>query len=238
MSDDVSPQPKLLDQILPGLGIGLLVGLLVGLSVSPVVQGLLTTLGGLLAAMLGIEPTGEGGTPRIRVNGARIGSFGFACVLGILFGMVIRVNDVIVLPVRKQVANWVDAGFDPKEARDIVAFLKMGRKGVDNVSGKMDLAEVGDLQKGKMSNLFSALSDVNLCEKVKLDQFGSDAKKSTEEMLDLYHRLNLKDTGDKRTPLYQHMDELASRLEKLPVETQTEVLKSVEEMVCAIQEIE
>jgi hypothetical protein len=36
-----SSQPKFLDQIFPGVGIGLLVGFLVGLSISPVVSGLL-----------------------------------------------------------------------------------------------------------------------------------------------------------------------------------------------------
>jgi|GEM_PF-6306509 len=234
---DGKPIPHFMVQAFPGLGIGLLVGLLVGLSISPVVSGLLTTLGGLLAAMLGIQPSGEGGLLGFRVSGARIGAFGFACVLGVLGGMTLRVREVLAVPIQKQVEGWVAAGYAEKEARQFVAFQKTGMQSSESGTGKLE-AVSGDMQKSGMSVLFNALSDVDLCEKVKLGQFGDDPKESSSQMLRVYRRLNLDDGKDKRTPLYRRMGKLADHLETLPVESRYEALKSVEDMVCAIQAIE
>jgi hypothetical protein len=120
MNDAAPSRDSVLAQAFPGLGIGLLVGLLVGLSVSPVVSGVLTTLGGLLGAMLGLQSDGADGAAsgiaRFRINGLRIGMFGFACVAGVLAGLAIRVHDAFAIPLEQQVARWVAAGYSQEEA--------------------------------------------------------------------------------------------------------------------------
>jgi hypothetical protein len=109
----------------------------------------------------------------------------------------------------------------------------LGGKG----SGAGEVAS-GDLQKKQMGVLFNALSDVNLCEKVKLDQYGDDPKQRAEQALSAYGRLNLDDAEDNRTPLYKELGQLAGRLQPLALEAQLEVLKSVEGILCTIQNIE
>jgi len=216
------------------------VGLLVGLSVSPVVSGVLTTLGGLLGAMLGLQTNDAAdaspGLGRFSINGIRIGVFGLACVAGVLTGLVIRVQDVLAVPLDQQVARWVDAGYSKKEARTFVAFQTTGLTlgGKDSAPSQV---VSGDVQKQHMSVLFNALSDVNLCEQVRLDQYGDDPKQRAEQMLSAYHRLNLDDAKDKHTPLYKELGQLAGRLEQLPEPAQLEIMQSVEGILCAIQNI-
>jgi hypothetical protein len=222
----------LLGEAFPSLGIGLFVGVLVALSLTPVVAGLLTTLGGLLAAMLGLqqEPGSEGGTSlsRLRMNGARIGAFGFAAVLGLALGLYARNHDVFTAPVKDQIASWQEAGYSPEEARQFVALQRFGLtpEGREIVQG--------DLQKTQMSALFGALSDVDLCDRLSTGRFNDDP----ERIASAYRRLDAGDATDRRTPLYRAIGELAGRVERLPAAEQAGVFRDVESIVCAIQQLE
>jgi hypothetical protein len=229
------PEPsrtRVLSDAFPSLGIGLLVGLLVALSLTPVVAGVLTTLGGLLAAMLGLqqEPGEDGGTAvsRLRMNGARIGAFGFAAVLGISGGLYIRNHEVLSPPVKQQIAMWEDAGYSRAEARQFVALQKLGIKpeGGEIVQS--------DLQKTQMSALFSGLSDIDLCDKLSTGRFDNDPQR----IAPAYRRLDAGDAADKRAPLYRALGELADRVERLPSEDQSGVFRATESIVCAIQRLE
>ncbi len=234
MTEPTNPTPRFWELVFPGLGIGLLVGFLVGLSMTPVVAGLLTTLGGLLAAILGLQGEGGGILPRMRLNGPRIGSFGLACVLGVLGGMTVRVREVLDIPLKQQVANWKDAGFGDDEAKRMVA-LQKGLQ-VDKGSGKIE-AVSGDLQKSRMSILFSSEGESDLCDKIGLAQYGDTPEEAAPKLLGIYHNLIRTDSSGNTAPLYRKMDKLAGWLEKQPLASQGAALKSVEEMVCAIQAI-
>lgn len=226
-----------LEQIFPGAGIGLLVGMLVGLTLTPVVSGLLTTLGGLLAAILGLAGEGSGPMSKVRVNGGRIGAFGFACVLGVLGGMTLRIKDVLATPVRKEVAAWTGAGYPEEEARRFVAFARTGLQTVGPQGEKLEVA-AGDLQKARSSALFGALSEVDLCEELKLSQFGSDSTQSSGEMLLLYQRLGKKPAEDPLSPLYRELAALAVTLKSQPLQFRTEAMNGISKVVCAVQEIQ
>jgi hypothetical protein len=239
---------RFFDQIFPGFGIGLLMGLLVGITTSAVVSGLLTTLGGLLAAMLGLQGRstteggeGSGGGPFsfLQVNSGRIGAFGLACAIGMLGGMTVRVKGLLNTPLNKQVGEWVEAGFDSSEARKFVAHANSTLR--ISASGEVSDAPLTELQKQKMGVLFNALSKVDLCKQIKVSQFGTVAEDGAPSIADkmgsLYHDLYVGDTLDPRNALYAKMRELADGWKSLPAETQVKIYQGVEEMVCVIQEI-
>lgn len=237
MSASEPKSSRFWEQVFPGFGIGLLVGLLVGLSVSPVVAGVLTTLGGLLAAILGIQPGADDGSAKFRVNGTRIGAFGLACVLGVLGGVTLRVKDVFATPVKQQVAEWVAAGYDETEARQMVAFQKTGLIRSTKTGEKLEVASA-DAGKHRSSVLYASLSDIDMCEDVKLSQFGGDPSNQAPQMLAQYHLIGKRRGDPKSVALYQKLDSIAGRVKSQSMETQIEVFRSVEDMVCTIQALE
>ncbi len=206
--------------IFSGTGIGLLVGIIVGMSVSPVVSVILGALASMLAAFLGLQGGGDPATEgekalmRIRVNGIRIGSFGFACVAGILFGLFIRSHEVLSIPVETQVAKWTSAGYPEPEARQIVAFQKLGIK----PQGR-DIM-ISETQKAHSSSLFSNLTEIDLCNEISMERFGNDPEKT----LRAYRRQD----NEKLTAF-------ADAVEKLPAENQAQILKAMEEVLCELQ---
>jgi hypothetical protein len=211
----------LLSQVFPGLGIGLLVGLIVGMSVSPVVSIILGSLASLLAAFLGLQGGGESEAAdetlfrRFRMNGLRMGSFGFACVAGILLGLFIRSQDVFSLPINKQVEKWTSAGYSDKEARQFVAFEKLGVK--------PDAKEIvaSEIQKAHSSSLFTGASSENLCYELRSDRYDNDIKK----ILEAYRNTN------------KNLAALANDIEKnVPREQQLAFINSVWRVICELEE--
>lgn len=207
-------------QVFSGLGIGLLVGIIVGLSVSPVVSIILGSLAALLAAFMGLqdggaaEPANPNFLSRLNMSGLRMGSFGFACVAGILFGLFIRSHDLLSIPVERQVEKWTKAGYKVEEARQFVAFQKLGVK----PAAKEIIA--GNIQKAGSSNLYAGLSQIDLCYEISLARYGDDAS----EVLKAYRRQE-----------NEKLTRLADQIERLPGDEQKHVLKAVEEVLCELQ---
>jgi hypothetical protein len=220
--------PTLLAQAFPSLGIGLLVGLLVGLSVSPVVAGVLTSLGGLLGALLGLQSEGEGVFARLRVNGVRIGTFGFACVGGVLLGLFIRTHDVFAMDIKRQLATWTDAGYTREEAQQLVLLQKFNLKpeGKEVVQGATPTAQA--------TVLFNALKDVNLCEQIS----GAQYDNNPDEVLKAYKRLDKGDAKDRMSPIYARLGRLADAIAREPVDRQRQLLAGMEEVLCGIQALD
>jgi hypothetical protein len=89
-------------QIFSGVGLGALVGLLVALSTDHVVGSVIAALVALLAGFFGLS--------KVEVDkGWRIGSFGFACIVGVVAGLMIRNGGDLLPTVGSQVEGWTSA---------------------------------------------------------------------------------------------------------------------------------
>jgi hypothetical protein len=104
-----------------GGGMGLLVGVLLGLSVAQAVGGVIAALSALIGGFLGL--TGGGS-----VRSWRTGSFGLACVIGVLLGLFVRSGAVLAPSIEQDVAQWQRAGFSKEQALSYVAFARLGIK--------------------------------------------------------------------------------------------------------------
>jgi len=100
-----------------GAGVGLLLGALVGLSISPVVSGVIGTISGLLAVLLGLNEKYL--SP---VKSIRIGAFGFSCVAGILLGIYIRTNNAMMPDREKMLNDYMKVGFSKQVALDFIVY--------------------------------------------------------------------------------------------------------------------
>lgn len=218
--------------VFSGLGMGLLVGIIVGLSVSPVVSIILGALASLLAAFLGLQEGGgaseEGLLSKLKVNGLRIGSFGFACVGGILLGLFFRSSDMFSDSIQDEVAKWTKAGYSAAEARQFVVWKKLGIQ----PEGKQ--VQISEVQKAQSGSLFGTLADLDLCNKISSERLGNDPS----EILRVYRNLYKPEVEDAKNTLYQKLGALAEKIERLPADRQIETLKAVEEVLCELQRLE
>jgi hypothetical protein len=108
-------------EALAGAGLGLVVGLLMGLSTASVVGGVVAALAAALAAFLGLSPNITSDRT------VRVGAFGLACSIGVIAGLSIRTGSAGLSPtVRADVEAWSQAGFPPEEAREMVAYQRLG----------------------------------------------------------------------------------------------------------------
>lgn len=120
-------------QIFSSLGIGLLVGVLLGLSSAPVVGLVVGSITALLASLLGFRLPNRDDNASSSENlpeamrqmliGLRAGTFGFACIVGILAGIYMRTHDTLSPPEKGLEARYtelISIGFDPKDARRLL----------------------------------------------------------------------------------------------------------------------
>lgn len=104
-----------------GAGIGLAIGVMMGLAVSPTVGVIIGTLASLLAVLLGLNDKHF-----TRAKGLRIGAFGFATVLGALFGIYIRAHNILSPGIEEQKAQYIRMGYTQKQALDFIAYKNFG----------------------------------------------------------------------------------------------------------------
>jgi hypothetical protein len=135
-------------EVVAGSGLGLLVGLLLALSVSPVVGGVISALTVLIGGFFGLTPSS--GPDRAW----RIGSFGFACAVGVLAGLALRTGNQFAPSLQRQSQDWQQAGATRQEA---VAFLAYEHLGIKPSGG-----EPGDAPKpvAGQAVLFASRTDV------------------------------------------------------------------------------
>ena len=108
-------------QIFSGVGLGALVGLLVALSTEHVVGSVIAALVALLAGFFGLS--------KVEVDkGWRIGSFGFACIVGVVAGLMIRNGGDLLPSIASQMEEWKSAGYSEQQARELVALQRLGVK--------------------------------------------------------------------------------------------------------------
>lgn len=164
-----------------GAGIGLLIGVLMGLAVSPTVGIIIGALASSLAILLGLNDKHFSDAKAIR-----IGSFGFACVLGALLGIFIRTNSVLAPDVKAQFEKYLEVGFTNEQALDFIAYERFGilnkewkiyssgsgSSGEDSGSEGSAPSGAELVHKGSFAGLFSAEVDESEC--VNLDDLVID----------------------------------------------------------------
>jgi hypothetical protein len=175
--------------VLSGIGMGLLLGLIMGLSVSEVVKVIMGSLTVLLGAFLGFDKRNFAGMDKETYNkdknetlltSLRAGWFGLAVAAGILLGMWIRAQEVFTLSIEDRVQQYTDAGFDTTYALKLVAYERLG---INPTTG--EAGEIGILQRGHQSNLFSAEDIESLCSNIDPDLWNDDWATAKQEMLSL-----------------------------------------------------
>jgi hypothetical protein len=116
-------------QLLAGTALGLLLGLLVGLSSSPVVATVIGALTGGMLLFLGFTSRGhsDSNSPSsLEAAGWRLTGFGLACTAALIVGLVVRTQNLLTPPIKKQVSELTDAGFTADEAHGWVAYRNIG----------------------------------------------------------------------------------------------------------------
>jgi hypothetical protein len=159
-----------------GAGIGLLIGILMGLSVSPTVGVIIGALATSLAILLGLNDKHFSDAKAIR-----IGSFGFACVVGALLGIFIRANGILAPNIKSQFDKYKAVGFTNEQSMDFIAYERFGILNKDwkiyssagdsssAGSGSKDGAPSGAelVHKGSFGGLFSAEVEESECVSLK-----------------------------------------------------------------------
>ena len=167
--------------VFAGSGLGLLLGIIAGLSVSPVVQTILAALVTILTGFLGVQSSAA----RSGTAGLRIGSFGFACVVGIVFGLYVRTTHPFE-SIRHQELDWEGAGYSASQAREFVAFERLGFKPKDQ-----EVVAAETTVKAGQSDLFDApVGQQDACTHLDPVNFDNpDPKANAADMLQQYGQI-------------------------------------------------
>jgi hypothetical protein len=157
-----------------GSGIGLLIGVLMGMSVTPTVAVIIGALASGLAILLGLNDEHFNNAKAVRIGG-----FGFACVLGIYFGLYARTHQMLspaeVPPptLTEQKAEYVALGFSEREALDFIAFTRFKIKNpswvlLGEAGAPSGTAAAGEslTEKARMTLLFGAEVDLDKCDEL------------------------------------------------------------------------
>jgi hypothetical protein len=209
-----------------GSGIGLLIGVLMGLAVSPTVGVIIGALSSALAVLLGLNDKHFGVAKAIR-----IGSFGFACVLGAFLGIFVRTNNLLSPGIEELKESYTKIGYTDKQALDFIAFKEFGildekwkmaggtAKSSGDDQGKVASTEnLAQLQHASV--LFAAEVDLSACDELE----STDASLPVKEIVN-----NFKLVGG-------FWANLAGAVEKdIDPKYQGKVLLATREVLCANQ---
>lgn len=169
-----TPSKKfIISSIYSGAGIGLLLGLIMGISIEPVVKTVIVVLTGMLGALLGLENKIDKKEPNdVNTTGTnlKLGSFGFAVVAGILFGISVRTYEFFSPTIVERVQAWEDAGYDSISARKYVLYRRLG---IDPKTGEATIKS-GTFQRQGQTVLFNAIEAKQLSTALDTTNFGGD----------------------------------------------------------------
>ncbi|BBB31039.1 hypothetical protein [Neptunomonas japonica] len=198
-------------QIFSSVGIGSLIGILLGLSSSPVVGLVVGSITALLASLIGLKTPATDDdsasqvltSSQLKLAGIRTGSFGLACVLGIVVGIYMRTHNVLspVEPTLEiQFNELTQIGFSPKEARDLLVITRFG-----NNSTAQEGEGSATMQSLEKTVLFA--TDSTLCAKIAVDRFESFAA-----LMSFYHSLELNELSAMAVAINQHVSDDDTRM--------------------------
>ena len=104
-----------------GAGIGLLFGVIMGTSVTPTVATVLGALTAILTSILGLNDSQFSDA-----KAARIGSFGFACVIGAYTGLFVRSHNVLSPSLMSLKHEYIAIGFSNDQALNYISQKEFG----------------------------------------------------------------------------------------------------------------
>jgi hypothetical protein len=227
MSDDATSAGEIAINVWSGAGLGLLLGVIVGLSQTPVVAEVMGVLTGVLAVFLGLQGGRDADLPvvgKLRLNGARIGSFGVAAALGLILGLFLRVANPFVETPDQEFARWAKAFPDNEVlARQAMLYERTGIQPAQwyfaNGVG-MEVSLNTDQAKTRRAVLYSVLNRTNLCNELDPARFTNDPVAV------------LKAYANEAEPV---LDTVAAQIRSLPEEHRLDALVTAHTLFCALQ---
>lgn len=204
-----APSSGTFADLFAGAGLGLLLGTILGLSVTPVVSAVVGGITAILAVFLGLDGSNadpDASLRRIRLNGVRIGSFGFATVLGVLLGLFLRNGFLFDASLEDHMNRW--QGFPDTVAQQMVIYERTGlspkRLIFPEGETEVELNETAVVTRSNV--LVSALTGArDLCRELDPEEFGN----RVGPMIQRY-----KDLGAEG-PDYTFFADMATQIEKL-----------------------
>lgn len=161
-----------------GAGIGLLFGIIMGTTTTPTVTAMLGALTAVLAALLGLNDTHFNNAKAVR-----IGSFGFACVLGAYMGMFVRSHNLLAPSPQAVKAELLQLGFSEQRALQLVLAREYGigssEDAADNTGSTISTEALAQIGKRHSSMLFSANTEISGCDELR----GTDNKLPLDEVI-------------------------------------------------------
>jgi len=160
-----------------GAGVGLLLGVIMGTSITPTVATVFAALTAMLAAMLGVN---DGHFSSAKA--ARLGSFGFACVLGAYLGLFIRSHNLLAPSLISLKEEYLAIGFTEEKAlelilnkiqpgsigalADVSTEIKKGKRGLEDMSIASASYPNDQSYLQHSSVLFSAKMEMGSCQEL------------------------------------------------------------------------
>ncbi len=218
-----------------GGGIGLLFGIIMGTSITPTVATVLGALVAILSAVLGLNDS-----QFTHAKAVRIGSFGFACVLGAYIGLYVRSHNLLSPSLASLKEQYLEIGFSEKQALQFITYKEFGffdgppvtQSNLDDGDAESSTgAESLPLTLATPASNAVAMQHSSLLFSAAVDLSGCEELAFTDESLPLDEVLNnFELTGD-------YWETLAMEVsEKIAAEHQLLVLLAAKEAVCVSQE--
>ena len=197
---------SILSVLFASLGLGLLIGLIMGLSISPTTKIVMGVLAAGLGAFLGFDQrafkasSGDDAPPARGdlLRELRVGSFAFAVVAGILVGMTIRTNELLLPTISDSVKKWTDAGYTAEVARQFVALERLR---IDPKTG--EVRELTDADKSRITALFSSQKQIAFSHLIRPKEWAADMDSAIAEA----RALELSDLENLLTAIYNNAPE-------------------------------